>query len=67
MIFFDQSALSEDNDATNEIQFPFGTGTGFSFSTDAGVFNFVFALGKSKNQPFGINYSKIHFGYISRF
>ena len=67
MIFFDQSALSEDNDATNEIQFPFGAGTGFSFSTDAGVFNFVFAMGKSKNQPFGINYSKIHFGYISRF
>lgn len=67
MLFFDQAVIMDDFDLESEIQYPFGTGAGFSFSTNAGVFNFVFALGKSNNQPFGINYSKIHFGYISRF
>ena len=46
---------------------PFGTGAGISFSTQAGVFNFVYAVGRSASQPFGFNYSKIHFGYVSRF
>lgn len=65
MVFFDQAIIQED--FGNEFQYPFGTGAGFSFHTNAGIFNFVFALGKSNDQPFGINYSKIHFGYISRF
>jgi translocation and assembly module TamA len=65
MVFFDQAVIKDD--FGSDIQFPFGTGAGFSFSTNAGIFNFVFAMGKSNDQPFGINYSKIHFGYISRF
>lgn len=65
MVFFDQAVIKDD--FGNDIQYPFGTGAGFSFSTNAGIFNFVFAMGKSNDQPFGINYSKIHFGYISRF
>ncbi len=65
LIFFDQGVLSDDFE--NEIQFPFGTGAGFSFNTNAGIFNFIIALGKSSEQQFGINYSKIHFGYLSRF
>lgn len=67
MLFFDQAVIRDDFDLMQDIQYPFGTGGGFSFSTDAGVFNFVIAMGKSSDQPFGINYSKIHFGYISRF
>lgn len=67
MLFFDQSALADELDVQKEIQFPFGAGAGFSFSTNAGIFNFVVAMGKSINQPFGFEYSKIHFGYISRF
>lgn len=67
MIFFDQAVMSNNFETNNATQFPFGTGAGFSFSTIAGIFNFVFAMGKSENQPFGIEYSKIHFGYISRF
>ena len=67
MIFFDQAAITDDFDPESDVQYPFGTGAGFSFSTNAGIFNFVFAMGKSNDQPFGINYSKIHFGYISRF
>jgi len=46
---------------------PFGTGLGISFSTPNGIFNFVYASGKSAQQTFGLNFSKIHFGYTSRF
>lgn len=67
LIFFDQAVIYDDFENESEIQFPFGTGAGFSLNTNAGIFNFVFALGKSNEQEFGINYSKIHFGYLSRF
>jgi hypothetical protein len=67
LLFFDQAALVENFKNNKDIQNPFGTGAGLSFTTNAGVFNFVFAMGKSDNQPFGIEYSKIHFGYVSRF
>ncbi|MDZ7605214.1 MAG: BamA/TamA family outer membrane protein [Cyclobacteriaceae bacterium] len=66
MAFVDQ-ALTDDATNGNGIEYLFGTGAGISFNTDAGTFNFVFAMGKSEIQPFGFNYSKIHFGYISRF
>jgi outer membrane translocation and assembly module TamA len=65
LIFFDQAVVS--NELAQSTDYPFGTGAGFSFNTNAGIFNFVFAMGKSSNQPFDFNYSKIHFGYISRF
>jgi translocation and assembly module TamA len=65
LVFFDQAMVS--NKLTQTTDYPFGTGAGFSFSTNAGIFNFVMAMGKSTSQPFDFNYSKIHFGYISRF
>ena len=67
LFFYDQGVLSDFNDVSGQIQYPFGTGVGFSFSTTSGIFNFALAMGKSVNQPFGFNYSKIHFGFISRF
>ena len=67
MLFFDQSGLMDNIAEDMTTQYPFGAGAGFSFSTQAGVFNFVFALGKSNDQIFGLEQSKIHFGYISRF
>ena len=67
MVFFDQAVLSEDFGVESDLQYPFGAGAGFSFNTNAGIFNFVFAMGKSTTQPFGINHSKVHFGYVSRF
>ena len=67
LLFYDQSALVDEFVLSGEVEYPFGTGAGFSFSTAAGIFNFVFAMGKSTSQPFSIDYSKIHFGYISRF
>ena len=65
--FFDQAVVKENTANQEKFEYPFGTGLGFSFSTNAGVFNFVFAMGKSENQPFGLEYSKIHFGYIGLF
>ncbi len=67
MLFYDQGALSGDEFSDGKVQYPFGTGAGFSFATNAGVFNFVLAMGKSKSQPFGFDHAKIHFGYVSRF
>jgi outer membrane protein assembly factor BamA len=47
--------------------FPVSTGMGFSLETGSGIFNFVYALGKSNAQVFALNLSKIHFGYTGRF
>jgi len=45
-----------------------GLGAGISFSTDAGIFNFIYALGRSdQSGPLTVNQSKIHFGFTSRF
>ena len=67
LLFYDQSYLA--NDATNfdVTDYPAGFGAGLSFTTDTGIFSFVYALGRSKDQSFSFNLSKIHFGYISRF
>lgn len=46
---------------------PFSFGTGFSMQTRGGIFNFIYAVGKSATQPLGFNYSRIHFGYTGRF
>lgn len=45
-----------------------GLGAGISFSTDAGIFNFIYALGSSdQSGALSVNQSKIHFGFTSRF
>ena len=64
--FFDQGYLSNSVRSLDRA-LPAGLGTGLSFSTNAGIFTFVYALGKTEDQPFSINFSKIHFGYITRF
>jgi len=51
----------------NFTDWPIGFGTGISFSTKAGIFQFIYALGSSKDQPLNLNLSKIHFGLVSRF
>lgn len=47
--------------------FPSGVGGGIAFSTNAGSFTFAYALGRTSAQPFDLNFSKVHFGYITRF
>ncbi len=51
----------------NFTDWPIGFGTGISFSTKAGIFQFIYALGYAKDQPLSLNLSKIHFGLVSRF
>lgn len=45
-----------------------GLGTGISFATNSGIFNFVYALGTSNSTgAINFNQSKIHFGFTTRF
>jgi translocation and assembly module TamA len=46
---------------------PYGLGLGLRLKTQGGIFNFVYALGRSAQQPLGLNFSRIHFGYSSFF
>lgn len=66
-LFYEQAFIqSKSIDLASE-DFPLGIGAGISFGTQAGVFNLVYALGKSKEQNLTFNQSKIHFGLVSRF
>jgi len=48
---------------------PTGLGAGLSFRTAAGLFQFVYSVGRSEflNTSFSLSNSKIHFGLTSRF
>jgi translocation and assembly module TamA len=66
MLFLNQAYF--DNQLNNNYtDWPLGFGTGISFTTKAGVFQFIYALGQAKDQPINLNLSKIHFGLVSRF
>lgn len=65
-LFYDQGYIFADIDRKIE-DYPAGLGAGLTFTTNAGAFSFVYALGRTSNQSFNINFSKIHFGYITRF
>ena len=67
-VFYDQAwwlRYSLENNSFKD--HPSGFGAGISLTTNAGIFNFVWAVGSSKIQEIGLDQSKIHFGYISRF
>jgi outer membrane protein assembly factor BamA len=66
-LFYDQGWLKHNLRGSYFEDSPSGFGTGLSLTTKAGVFNFVYAIGNTKERPFGLNFSKIHFGYVSRF
>ena len=65
-LFYDQGYLKTGIGFGRE-EFPAGLGSGLTLTTKAGVFTFVYALGRTSVQPLSINFSKIHFGYITRF
>ncbi len=46
---------------------PMGIGLGFSFSSNVGIFNLAYAIGKQQNDGFLLANSKIHFGYTAIF
>ncbi|MBO3698883.1 BamA/TamA family outer membrane protein [Roseivirga sp. E12] len=79
-VFFDQSSylsLFTDigfirSDIVDRVgdknEFALGLGAGINFSTNNGIFNFVYALSTSESSG-GLNFnqSKIHFGFTTRF
>jgi translocation and assembly module TamA len=67
LLFYDQGYVYNQLDLLNKEDFPLGFGAGLSFSTPAGIFNFVYSLGASSSQKMSFNLSKIHFGLVSRF
>lgn len=56
-----------ENKASDLSQNLFGTGVGFSFLTQLGIFNMSYAVGKQSNTGFDFRNSKIHFGILTRF
>lgn len=56
-----------ENKSTNTHQNLFGTGLGFSFLTQLGIFNLSYAVGKQSDTGFDFRNSKIHFGILTRF
>ena len=67
LLFYDQGYLVNELSTVSRFDYPLGFGAGVSFTTPAGVFNFIYSLGNSKDQKISINLSKIHFGITSRF
>jgi translocation and assembly module TamA len=67
LLFYNQAYLESEVENFGFTDFPLGFGTGFSFRTQAGIFTFVYSLGKSENQPIDFRLSKIHFGLKSLF
>jgi len=71
-VFIDQAALRayQSNVARpTTLDQPTGLGTGISFRTAAGLFQFVYSVGRSSfsGQQLSLGTSKIHFGLTSRF
>jgi translocation and assembly module TamA len=67
LLFYDQGYYRSDLPGARVADVPFGFGTGVSFSTGAGMFQFVYSLGRSREQRINLNTSKIHFGITSTF
>ena len=67
MLFAEQSYLYYNVASGKLLDYPTGLGAGLSFTSGPGIFSFVYAVGKSKQQQMSLNQSKIHFGFISRF
>ncbi len=71
-VFVDQAVLQAcQSDLTQgrALDEPTGLGTGISFRTAAGLFQFVYSVGRSgfAGQQLSLGSSKIHFGLTSRF
>lgn len=66
-LFADQAYLRHDIDNDRFNDQPTGVGAGLSFRTAAGLFQFVYSIGRATNQVFELKSSKIHFGLTSRF
>jgi len=66
LLFYNQGFIYNQLN-NNYTDLPLGFGTGISFSTKAGVFQFIYSLGNAKDQHLNFNLSKISFGLVTRF
>ncbi|MGY3088224.1 translocation and assembly module TamA [Hymenobacter sp. UYAg731] len=66
-LFTDQAYLRHDIPNDRFSDQPTGVGAGLSFRTAAGLFQFVYSVGRANSQAFELKSSKIHFGLTSRF
>lgn len=70
-LFADQGYYRRDRvqsaSAARPRDWPGGAGFGLSFSTGAGVFQFVYAVGRAAAQPASLTRGRIHFGITGRF
>lgn len=67
LLFYEQGTLTNKINSISKFDYPLGFGAGVSFTTPAGVFNFIYSLGSSKDQKLNVNLSKVHFGITSKF
>ncbi|MDB5257136.1 MAG: outer membrane protein [Chitinophagaceae bacterium] len=67
LLFTDQAFITNPYDAVWNLEYVYGLGAGISFTTAAGVFNFVYSVGQSSTQKLSLTLSKIHFGLVSKF
>jgi outer membrane protein assembly factor BamA len=63
MVFMDQAWLKDLSQSDN----PTGVGVGATLQTGAGLLQLAYAVGRARENPFDIQKSKFHFGYIARF
>lgn len=67
-LFADQAYVQHEvTNGESRQDWPVGVGLGLSFGTQAGLFNFAYALGTSKEQSLDFRTAKVHFGLTSIF
>lgn len=67
LLIFADAGILENPYFAEKIDKPFAVGAGLNLDTGTGLFRFIYAVGKSAEQPFSLSFSKIHFGYLARF
>lgn len=68
LVFYDQAWYQSKLSGDLQEDFPLGVGAGVSFGTPAGVFQFIYSVGRSEQQrQFSLTNSRVHFGLSSRF
>ena len=67
MIFADYSQFVTEIEGDFQQNTPLGFGGGLSFTTRAGIFNMVYAIGKERGGTINFNNSVVNFGLVSRF
>lgn len=66
-VFYDFAVLDDLSNLMNFERVFYSFGAGIDFSSKAGIFSLVYAVGKQPEGSFLLKDAKIHFGYISRF